>query len=83
MLAVALTNQIIPRPSCNIREPAAFSLLDRLATCEFWDFSDAEQAKLLEAAYLLFAPFEQIYLADPDHIETHPSSIRNCKTLAH
>ena len=56
-----------------IREPTAFGLLDRLSTCELWDFSEAEQAKLLEAAYLLFKPFEQIYLADPDNVESHKS----------
>jgi len=56
-----------------IREPAAFGLLDRLATCELWDFTKAEQAQLLEVAHKLFKPFEQIYLADPEQIETHPS----------
>ena len=56
-----------------ILEPAAFGLLDKLSSCEFWDFSDAEQAKILETACKLFKPFEQIYLADPDDIEAHPS----------
>jgi len=41
-------------------------LLDRLSTCDIWDFPDTEQAKLLEAAFKLFKPFEQIYLANPD-----------------
>ena len=56
-----------------IREPAAFGLLDRLSTCDLWEFTEAEQTKILEAAYLLFAPFEKIYLADPDNVEAHPS----------
>lgn len=65
-----------------VREPTAFGLLERLATSELWEFTDAEQTKILETAHVLFRPFEQIYLANPKQVQAHPNYPELCNACA-
>jgi hypothetical protein len=50
-----------------VREPTAFGLLDRLATSELWEFTE------LDAAQIMFRPFERIYVENPSQVQAHPS----------
>jgi hypothetical protein len=64
-----------------VREPTVFGLLDRLNESELWDFSEADQSKILEAAVLLFKPFETMYLDDPSHLQVDPEMQSACKLI--
>ena len=57
-----------------LRDTDTFPLLDALNEKALWEFEESEQKKILDAAYLIWRPFESLYLSNIDCVKENPSN---------